>query len=99
MTTAASGRPETKPPPGLVRILLVEDQPDDAELIIRELQNAGMTFRWHRVDNPQSYLDALRDPPDIVLSDGSLPQFSAEEALRLLRQQSPDIPFILITGT
>jgi two-component system sensor histidine kinase UhpB len=52
-----------------------------------------------RVDDRSAYLEALRDPPDVVLSDHALPQFSALEALQLLRQHGSDIPFILVTGT
>src|SRR5579864_3931359 len=99
MATTASRRPEPQTELGLLRVLLVEDEPDDAELIIRELRRAGLGFRWIRVDAKPAYLEALRDPPDVVLSDHSLPQFSAVEALRLLRQQGSDVPFILVTGT
>src|SRR4051812_20341981 len=99
MTTTASRRPEEKTELGLLRVLLVEDEPDDAELILHELRQAGVKFRWHRVDPRPAYLEALRDPPDVVLSDHALPQFDALEALRLLRQQGLDIPFILVTGT
>ncbi|MBI4499844.1 MAG: PAS domain S-box protein [Gemmatimonadetes bacterium] len=99
MATTTSRRPEEKTERGLLRVLLVEDEPDDAELIIRELRRAGLGFRWIRVDTRPDYLEALRDPPDVVLSDHTLPQFSAIEALRLLRQQGSDIPFILVTGT
>src|SRR3954467_9015784 len=99
MTTAASRRPEERTELGLLRVLLVEDNADDAELIIKELRRAGVGFRSHRVDSRPAYLEALRDPPDVVLSDHTLPQFSAIEALRILRQQGSDIPFILVTGT
>src|SRR5262245_7975686 len=99
MTTAASRRPDEKTDLGMLRVLLVENEPNDAELIIRELRSAGVRFRWHRVENRPAYLEALRDPPDVVLSDHTLPDFSAIEAVRLLRQQGSDIPFILVTGT
>ena len=49
MTTAASRRPEEKTELGLLRVLLVEDEADDAELILQELRQAGIKFRWHRV--------------------------------------------------
>src|SRR5258705_2687205 len=99
MTTAASRRPDEKTDLGMLRVLLVEDEADDAELIIRELRTAGVRFRSHRVDNRSDYLEALRDPPDIVLSDHTLPDFSAIEAVRLLRQQGSAMPFIPVTGT
>src|SRR5438034_659131 len=99
MAATASRTSEEETQQGLLRVLLVEDEPDDAELIIRELRRAGLGFRWHRVDSRPDYIEALRDPPDVVLSDHKLPQFSALDALRLLRQQGSDIPFILVTGT
>jgi PAS domain S-box-containing protein len=99
MAATASRKQEDKTELGLLRVLLVEDEPDDAELIVRELRRAGLGFRWFRVDTKPDYIEALRDPPDVVLSDHTLPQFSAIEALRLLRQQGSDVPFILVTGT
>ncbi|MFO1449246.1 MAG: PAS domain S-box protein [Opitutaceae bacterium] len=80
-------------------LVLVEDNPRDAELVVSALEQAGVDFRWRQVDNAADFLAALEPPPDIVLSDYDLPQFSGLEALRLLRQRYPEVPFILISGT
>ena len=61
MATTAPRKNEEKTELGLLRVLLVEDEPDDAELIIRELRQAGLGFRWFRVDTKPAYLEALRD--------------------------------------
>jgi len=82
------------------RILLLEDVPSDAELIVRELRRAGMLFTYLRVDTREAFITALSEfGPEVVLSDYNLPQFSGPEALRLLKQSGSAAPFILITGS
>ncbi len=80
-------------------ILIVEDNPLDAELLAHALQRDGLDFTWQRVETKQAYLAHLDPPPDIVLSDYHLPQFDAPEALRILQEHSLDIPFIVVSGT
>ncbi len=82
-----------------VNILLVEDSVDDAELIIRELSRAGFEPTWRRVENEPDFLRGIQPPPDLVISDYSMPQFSGLAAARLLRQHHPEVPFILVSGT
>jgi PAS domain S-box-containing protein len=79
-------------------VLILEDNPDDAELLARELTTAGFAATWSRVDNPADFLAALRRCPDIVLADYSLPQFDALAALDLANEHAPDIPVIVISG-
>lgn len=82
-----------------IDILIIEDVPSDADAIETELREAGVRFHARRVDTEDSFLAALhRQAPDLVLSDFSLPNFSALDALRLLRERRLDVPFILITG-
>jgi signal transduction histidine kinase len=81
-----------------LRILQVEDSPADAELVQRELQLGGLVFDVLRVQDQESFLEALQTPPDLVLSDFALPEFDALTALGLLKQRYPDVPFILISG-
>jgi len=81
-----------------LRILQVEDNPTDAELVQRELQLGGLVFEVLRVQDQGSYLEALKTPPDLVLSDFALPEFDGLTALRLLKQRHPDVPFILVSG-
>jgi two-component system sensor histidine kinase UhpB len=84
----------------LLKILIIEDVPRDAEAIEEELRNEGLRFVSQRVETKEAYLAALKEfAPEIVLSDFTLPEFDALEALRLLQQHHYDIPFILVTGT
>ena len=81
------------------KILLVEDVKTDAELIEMELERDGMIFSLFRVETKNEFLMALETfLPDIILSDYSLPRFSALEALKIKEEKSPFTPFILVTG-
>ncbi len=79
--------------------LLVEDSPDDAELMAHELRQAGFDLTWDRVDAEDAYLAQLEKSPAIVLADYSLPQFSGIRALELLQERGLNIPFIVVSGT
>jgi len=68
-----------------LKILIVEDSQDDADLIVAELKYAGFTPQWKRVETEQAFLEELKQAPDIILSDYSLPQFSGLKAATLLR--------------
>jgi two-component system, cell cycle sensor histidine kinase and response regulator CckA len=86
--------------PAAIRILLVEDVPDDAALIERELRRAGIIGGITRVETERAYRAALRDfQPDIVLTDHSLPTFSAADALRIALLETPDTPVLVVTGS
>src|SRR5579863_997012 len=82
-----------------LRLLIVEDNPDDADLFLRELRRVGFDPAWSRVETEPAFLAALQNPPEIILSDVSMPHFSGLRALELLRRSGCDIPFILISGT
>jgi PAS domain S-box-containing protein len=82
-----------------LRLLIVEDNPDDADLLLRELRRAGFDPDWSRVETEPAFLAALQNPPEIILSDYSMPHFSGLRALELLRASGRDIPFILVSGT
>jgi PAS domain S-box-containing protein len=82
-----------------VRVLIVEDSEDDAELEILYLRQAGFAAEWTRVDNAADFVAALRSPYDIVLADYRMPSFTGLDALRLLQEQQLDIPLLLISGT
>ncbi len=82
-----------------LRILIVEDIPTDAELVERELGKAGIEFTSMCVDTRDSFLQQLEDfSPHIVLSDYSMPGFDGIQALELVKERYPSIPFILVTG-
>ncbi len=83
-----------------IKVLVVEDSPDDEELVILELKRGGYAPVHERVDTEAGMRAALeRGGWDIVISDHSLPGFSGPAALALLRQTGRDIPFIIVSGT
>ena len=87
-------------PDQTLRILVIEDEPTDYELVARQLKSAGLMFESQRVesfDELQSSLDQFQ--PDLILSDFSLQGFDGLAALDYVRRSHPDLPFILVTGT
>jgi len=83
-----------------IHILIVEDRPEDAELITSQLRSAGINFVSERVDTEDEYLAKLNSDVHIILSDFELPQFSGMRALELLKQRpSLNVPFIIVSGT
>ena len=83
-----------------IRILQVEDSELDAELVLGELDADGIAYDVQLVDDEGPYLKALEEfRPDIVLSDLSLPGFSGQRALELLRARDTDTPFIFVSAT
>ncbi|HEX9582172.1 MAG TPA: response regulator [Gemmatimonadales bacterium] len=83
-----------------IRVLLVEDQPLDAEMTERELRKAQLDFVLRRVDGAAAFEAQLQEfRPDIVISDHNLPGFGGRAALQLTRQHAPGLPFILVTGS
>src|SRR5579862_1684876 len=85
--------------PRPLRVLIVEDRPTDAELVVRELRRAGFDPKWQRVDTETEFAASLRPGLDIILSDYEMPEFSALRALEILRQSGLAIPLIIISGT
>src|SRR3989449_9665819 len=83
-----------------LRILLLEDVPADAALVERHLTKSGLEFLSQRVDTRARFEEALQKfVPDIVLSDHGLPGFDGSAALELVKQRSPTLPVILVTGS
>lgn len=82
-----------------LRILILEDQAADAEIMVFELRQAGFDLEWQRVDTKADYEAGLSTQPDIILADYRLPQFDALKALELLKKSGQDIPFIIVSGT
>lgn len=81
------------------RILHLEDDPLDAELILRRLEADGLDCQIDRVDTEAAFLQALeRGGVDLVLADFSLPGADGMEALRLARQVKADLPFLIVSG-
>jgi PAS domain S-box-containing protein len=85
--------------PTPLSVLVVEDSPEDAELIVRGLRQAGYEPEWERVDTEPAYLERLKGRLDLVLSDYDMPQFNAVRALELLLEHRPEVPIIIVSGT
>ncbi len=82
------------------RILLVEDSPSDAELLIMALRKSLAQCDVHQVVDEAAFLQELAEfRPDIVISDHNLPRFSGPRALELTRLADPHLPFLLVTGS
>ncbi len=82
-----------------LRILLIEDSLEDAELLEMDLRLAGYEFILVRVETEEELRANLSDSEwDIILSDYNLPRFNGMEALEICRTVGLDIPFILMSG-
>ncbi|MDT4995778.1 MAG: hypothetical protein QOH97_5670 [Actinoplanes sp.] len=82
-----------------VRLLIIEDNEDDAMLVVRTLRGGGIDLDFERVETATAMSTALSvQPPDIVISDNTMPTFDASSALRLLRDRELDVPFIVVSG-
>lgn len=86
--------------PQSLKVLLVEDNRDDADLLHRHLRRNGFAPLVTRVETAAAMKEALSDEPqpDIVLADYHLPNFSGPEALQMLKSSGLDIPFIMMSG-
>lgn len=87
-----------------LKILILEDSPEDLDLVERELKRGGINFTATVVKKKEEYEKALNEfNPDVILSDHSLPQFNSIEAMEIWKsfqkQKNITIPFILITGS
>ncbi|MEA2082752.1 MAG: response regulator [Thermodesulfobacteriota bacterium] len=83
----------------ILHLLILEDNPDDAELAVRELERKGFDVKWTRVDTKEGFRKALAEKPDLILVDYSLPSFDGLAALEVHRQLKLDIPLIIFSGT
>lgn len=84
----------------LLKILMLEDSPTDADIIQRLLIKEKMNFEFSLASNKTAFLQALDQfNPNVILADNSLPQFDAKEALKIVHQRSLHIPFIMVTGS
>jgi PAS domain S-box-containing protein len=81
-----------------LRVLILEDQPSDAELMLHELRQAGFEPDSQVVETAADYLGQLGEDLHVILSDYAMPRFSALEALHLLLDRGLDVPFIVVTG-
>ncbi len=102
-----------EPPPGTMRylglgevmkeklrILNLEDNPNDAELNRETLEGEGVGCEMVCVETRRAFLEAIEQGGfDIILADYSLPAFDGLSALELARERCPEVPFLFVTGT
>jgi PAS domain S-box-containing protein len=83
-----------------LRILQLEDDPKDAELVQEKLANDGFPSQATRVETEADFIASLEQGGyDLILADYSLPSFDGVSALKLAQQKCPDVPFIFVAGT
>src|SRR6266571_3896225 len=83
-----------------LRVLILEDSENDAELLLLELRRQDYEPVHHRVDTAQGMNEALdREPWSLVISDYSMPHFTAMHALEILKRRNLDLPCIIVSGT
>ncbi|MBA4147702.1 MAG: PAS domain S-box protein [Verrucomicrobia bacterium] len=81
-------------------ILVLDDDPNDVDLISRELRVGGVASQITRVDSESEFVQQLsKSHPDIILSDHNLPRFNGLAALELIREKQLDIPIIFVVGS
>jgi diguanylate cyclase (GGDEF)-like protein len=85
-----SGRP--------LRLLILEDRAEDAELALHELRRAGFEPSWRRVDDEAGFRANLDPDLDLILADYHQPQFDASRALKLMHEVGLEIPFVIVSG-
>ncbi len=83
-----------------LRVLILEDRPEDAELLVHRLERAQISTECVYAATEAEFVEVLGNRPvDLVLADYSLPQYNALEALKELQRRDLDIPFIVVTGS
>ena len=92
-----SPRPLTMAKP--VRVLILEDNPADAEMVLHTLRRAGFAPQANCVDTEQGFLEHLQPAPEIILADFSMPGFDSLRALEIMKERQLDIPVIIVSGT
>jgi PAS domain S-box-containing protein len=83
-----------------IKILHLEDDPDDSELVLTELKSAEFEIEYTRVDNEKDFRNQLENNKfNIILADYNLPTFDGISALRICAEKYPETPFIIVSGT
>src|SRR2546421_6734607 len=81
-----------------LRLLILEDRPEDADLALHELRRSGYELNWRRVDDEAGFKANLDPELDLILADYHQPQFNAIRALKILQDMGLDIPFVIVSG-
>ena len=82
-----------------LKMLILEDNPEDAELEVQELKKAGFDIDWKRVETEKDFKKVLEEKPDLILADYKLPSFDGMSAIKIQQKMMPDTPLIIISGT
>lgn len=82
-----------------LRVLMLEDRANDAELNLHELEKAGFAPQWERVENEKDFVARLSPSLDVILADFQLPQFDGLSAIALVRKMVPQVPIVIISGS
>jgi len=83
-----------------LRVLILEDNDYDAEMVLRELLRADLAVEARRARDRSELLNGLETfAPDVILSDYSMPGFNGRAALEAVRRTHPTVPFIIVTGS
>lgn len=100
MTADPSAAARQKDRRGPLRVLILEDAPDDAVLLLAHLRREAYDITSRVVADREGFAKALDECAwDVILADYSLPQFNALDALDVLRRSGCDIPFIVVSGS
>ena len=82
-----------------ISLIVLEDDPNDAELLLRRLRQAGFAPVVRLMDSEEAFTAALSSPCDLVISDYRMPRFTGLRALQIIRDRGLDVPFIIVSGT
>ena len=80
-----------------LRLLIIEDNASDAELMLHALRAAGYDPAVNRVETEQDFCNHVQRDPEIILADFTLPEFNALRALEILHERQLDIPVIIVS--
>lgn len=82
-----------------LRVLIVEDNVDDADLLLRQLKKAEFEVEYKRVETAAEVRAALKEDWDVILSDYGMRDFNGLAALEIVQESGVDIPFIIVSGS
>jgi two-component system, cell cycle sensor histidine kinase and response regulator CckA len=82
-----------------LRVLILADREEDAELMVRELRKSGFEPQWERVETEAEMDSSLRREWDVILAAYTMPEFDAVRGLQLLKQRALNIPYIVVSGS
>ena len=81
-----------------LRLLIADDDPNDAKLVVRAVKRAGYAVEWQRVDDEVGFARELPGV-DLVICDFQMPRFSPMRALEMIRERGLDTPLVLVSGS